>query len=78
MSIKIENNEIIVLNPASHKEVGRVNVASREDFDGVLDKSFEIPWEDYSNALLLVSEDDDLNHIHTHIYSIVDVKTWKK
>lgn len=58
--------------------INALNCIIKKLNNGVLDKSFEIPWEDYSNALLLVSEDDDLNHIHTHIYSIVDVKTWKK
>jgi len=50
MSMRIENNEIIVLNPASLKEVGRVKVTSEKDFDQVINKSHD--YKDWSSLSL--------------------------
>ena len=48
------------------------------DFNnGVVDKSFPIPWENFKN-MVLVTNSDGLNKIPTRIYTIVDVKTWDK
>jgi len=45
---------------------------------GVLDKSFEIPWENYQNSILLTNREKGFSHVRIHIYSIIDTKTWKK
>ena len=36
MPIKVENNQITVLNPASLKEVGKVNLSTKQDVDNAL------------------------------------------
>ena len=58
--------------------INALNCIIKELNNGVLDKRFEIPWENYTNSLLLTTDDNQLNHIRTHIYTIVDTKTWKK
>ena len=45
---------------------------------GVLDKSFEIPWENYQNSILLTNREKCFSHVRIHISSIIDTKTWKK
>ena len=57
--------------------INALNEVIRELNDGVLDKKFPIPWNDYYNSLLLTN-DSGLNKIPTKIHSIVDVKNWKK
>jgi len=57
--------------------INALNEVIRELNDGVLDKKFPIPWNDYYNSLLLTN-DSGLNKIPTKIHSIIDVKTWKK
>ena len=39
--------------------------------DGVLDKSFPIPWEDYKNSLL-VTDSGDLEKIDTELFDILN------
>ena len=58
--------------------INALNCIIRDLNNGILDKRFEIPWENYQNSLLLTTDDNKLNHIRTHIYTIVDTKTWKK
>ena len=57
--------------------INALNEVIRELNNGVLDKRFPIPWEDYHNSLLLTN-DAGLNKIPTKIHSIIDVKNWKK
>jgi len=40
--------------------------------DGVLDKSFPIPWEDYENSLL-VTDSGDFEKISTELFDIIDL-----
>ena len=40
--------------------------------DGSMDKNFPIPWENYSNSMLLTGE-DGLKVIKTKLYKIIDV-----
>ena len=45
------------------------------DFNnGVIDKSFPIPWENFKN-MVLVTNSDGLNKINTRIYKIISVET---
>ena len=56
--------------------INSLNEIIREKNQGVLDKTFPVPWEEYQNTLLLVN-DEGLNKIHTRIYTIVNVDTWE-
>ena len=56
--------------------INSLNEIIREKNNGVLDKTFPVPWEEYQNQLLLVN-DEGLNKIHTRIYTIVNVDTWE-
>lgn len=56
--------------------INALNEVIRELNNGVLDKKFPIPWNDYYNSLLLTN-DSGLNKISTKIHSIVDVKKWE-
>jgi hypothetical protein len=40
--------------------------------DGVMDKNYPIPWENYSNSMLLTG-DEGLKVIKTKLYKIIDV-----
>ena len=45
------------------------------DFNnGVVDKSFPIPWENFKN-MVLVTNSDGLNRINTRIYKIISVES---
>ena len=57
--------------------INALNEVIRELNDGVLDKRFPIPWENYQNSLLLTNE-DGLNKIPTKIHSIINIKEWEK
>lgn len=57
--------------------INALNEVIRSLNNGVLDKKFPIPWDDYYNSLLLTN-DSGLNKIPTKIHSIIDVKNWKK
>ena len=57
--------------------INALNEVIRELNDGMLDKKFPIPWEDYQNSLLLTN-DAGLNKIPTKIHSIVNVKELEK
>ena len=56
--------------------INSLNQIIRERNNGVLDKTFPVPWEEYQNTLLLVN-DDGLNKIKTRIHTIVNVDTWE-
>ena len=56
--------------------INALNEVIRDKNNGVLDKTFPVPWEEYKNQLLLVN-DEGLNKIHTRIYTIVNVDTWE-
>ena len=43
--------------------------------NGILDKKFPIPWDNYRNCILLYN-DDKLVEIKTKIYKIVKVSEW--
>tara|TARA_A100001201_G_scaffold39381_1_gene41115 strand:+ start:2386 stop:2787 length:402 start_codon:yes stop_codon:yes gene_type:complete len=53
--------------------INALNEVIRSLNNGVLDKRFPIPWENYQNSLLLTNE-SGLNKIPTKIYKIVDTK----
>ena len=53
--------------------INALNEVIRSLNNGVLDKRFPIPWEQYQNSLLLTN-DSGLNKIPTKIHSIVDIK----
>lgn len=55
--------------------INALNNLIRELNEGVLDKTFSIPWENYSNCLLLTTG-SEVNLIPTRIYTIVDINTW--
>ena len=57
--------------------INALNEVIRELNNGLLDKRFPIPWEDYHNSLLLTNE-AGLNKIPTKIHTIVNIKDWKK
>ena len=53
--------------------INALNEVIRELNNGILDKKFSIPWEDYQNSLLLTN-DDGLNKIPTKIFKIINTK----
>ena len=55
--------------------INALNETIRSLNNGVLDKSFPIPWENYQNNLLLTNE-EGLNIIPTKIFKIINVKDW--
>ena len=55
--------------------INALNEAIRSLNNGVLDKSFPIPWERYQNNLLLTNE-SGLNIIPTKIFKIINVRDW--
>ena len=57
--------------------INAINTIIREKNNGVLDKTFPIPWEEYRNSLLLTNE-NELNVIPSRIYSIIDIESWGK
>ena len=57
--------------------INALNEVIRSLNNGVLDKRFPIPWEQYQNSLLLTNE-NGLNKIPTKIHSIVDTKNYKE
>jgi len=57
--------------------INALNEVIRSLNNGVLDKRFPVPWEEYQNSLLLTN-DMGLNKIPTKIHSIVDTKDSEK
>lgn len=52
--------------------INSLNALIKELNEGKSDSRFEIPWEDYQNSILLVS-DGKLNKYSTKIHSIINV-----
>ena len=52
--------------------VNALNAIIRKVNNGVLDKSYIIEWENYSNSLLL-TDGDELKHIHLDLYKRIDL-----
>ena len=57
--------------------INALNEVIREKNNGVLDKSYMVDWNEFSNTLLLTNE-MGLQKIPTKIYQIVDTTSWKK
>ena len=57
--------------------INALNEVIREKNGGVLDKSYMVDWNEFSNTLLLTNE-MGLQKIPTKIYQIVDTTSWKK
>tara|TARA_B100000902_G_scaffold244909_1_gene231865 strand:- start:4791 stop:5192 length:402 start_codon:yes stop_codon:yes gene_type:complete len=53
--------------------INALNEVIRSLNNGVLDKKFPVPWEQYQNTLLLTNE-SGLNKIPTKLYQIIDTK----
>ena len=53
--------------------INALNEVIRSQNNGVLDKKFPVPWEQYSNTLLLTNE-NGLNKIPTKLYRIINTK----
>ena len=52
--------------------VNALNAIIRKVNNGVLDKSFIIEWENYSNSLLL-TDGDEARHIHLDLHKRIDL-----
>ena len=52
--------------------VNALNAIIRKVNNGVLDKSYIIKWENYSNSLLL-TDGDELRHIHLDLHKRIDL-----
>ena len=52
--------------------VNALNAIIRKVNNGVLDKSYIIEWENYSNSLLL-TDGDELRHIHLDLHKRIDL-----
>ena len=57
--------------------INALNELVKEENGGVLDKSYMVDWNEFSNTLLLTN-DVGLQKIPTKIYQIVDTTSWKK
>ena len=57
--------------------INALNEVIRSLNNGVLDKRFPVPWENYKNSLLLTN-DAGLNKIPTKLYKIVDTKNFDR
>ena len=53
--------------------INALNEVIRSLNNGILDKKFPVPWEQYQNTLLLTNE-NGLNKIPTKLYQIIDTK----
>jgi len=82
----IENYEESIIDTISlHRKkqsntlytINALNEVIREKNSGVLDKSYMVDWNEFSNTLLLTNE-MGLQKIPTKIYQIVDTDSWKK
>ena len=57
--------------------INALNEVIRSKNNGVLDKRFNVDWEEYQNTLLLTNE-TGLNVVPTKIFQIVDIHEWNK
>jgi hypothetical protein len=62
---KRETNTIYTINS--------LNALIKQQNNGVLDKAFKITWENYSNGILLLSN-NELKFLRTYLYQIINVK----
>lgn len=62
---KRETNTIYTINS--------LNSLIRHQNNGVLDKSFKIDWANYSNGILLLSN-NEIKFLRTYLYQIINVK----
>lgn len=62
---KKESNTLYTINALNQLILGLNN--------GVLDKSYAVPWENYRNTILL-TKGPDLRILHTKLFNIVDLK----
>ena len=58
--------------------INALNAVIRSLNNGVLDKSFQIPWDQFRNCLLVTNEKTGYTKIDTKIYEIIDSTNWKK
>ena len=57
--------------------INALNEVIRSKNGGVLDKRFNVDWNEYQNTLLLTNE-TGLNVVPTKIFQIINVKEWNK
>ena len=57
--------------------INALNEVIREKNNGVLDKSYMVDWNEFSNTLLLTNE-IGLQKIPTKIFQIIDTSVWGK
>ena len=57
--------------------INALNEVIREKNNGVLDKTYMVDWNEFSNTLLLTNE-SGLTKIPTKIHQIIDTTTWGK
>ena len=57
--------------------INALNALIRKLNNGVLDKTFPIPWEDYRNSILLTDERKEFSRVKISIYQIIDVEKYK-
>jgi len=53
--------------------INSLNALIKQQNNGVLDKSFKIEWANYSNGILLLSN-NELKFLTTYLYQIINVK----
>ena len=74
MYFRIENT--ILIHRKKHTNtlytINALNELIADFNNGVIDKSFPIPWENFKN-MVLVTNSDGLNKIPTRIYKIIKI-----
>ena len=56
--------------------INALNAVIRSLNNGVLDKSFQIPWDQFRNCMLVTNDKSGYTKIDTKIYEIVDTKNY--
>jgi len=57
--------------------INALNIIIMNMNNGVLDTTMHVPWENYSNSLLITNE-NGLNKINIDLYKIYDIKVKNK
>jgi len=52
--------------------INALNELIKDLNNGILDKTYQVPWEEYENSLL-VTNNGDFRQIHTELYDIVKI-----
>ncbi len=52
--------------------INAMNIIIKRNNNGVVDKSYQVNWGDYSNSILL-SNEDELNILPTRIFKIISL-----